>query len=1587
MALIWGDEDWLFGPKGSGKRLEEDEQSIFDSLFASVKAAFGSIGDKVEEAAPEETWQEPMPEGPLETYYPEPAPEVLPESPMTTGFEDEYTIGAPAAEDGAPSTMFSGSDVPEFGMQQPSIIEDLLNSIVSFRDRLGADVTGDPWQDVEDLRSVAPVDAGAPTFTLPSAPELQTEDPWLVPGAPEDEGPIDPTAPSIMDRIGNLLSSGPRRVVQDFEDIPGSVLAKAREPEVMTDFFGNPKYTLNPDTGQYDERVNPVVGENGDSGDWIGKTLLKTVGGVGKALNAAQEYGTGPALVMASDWMQGISPYNHDSRGVGERYSDAVDQNRKIVSGEVPLVPALPDWADPLVGAAYQVGTNPLSYVGPAAAAKIVPETAPGAPILTSLLDSGGVGASIGGNVGAAGAGELADAAGIDNPYVNMLIQLAGGIVGGVGGALTPAAAKTVAADLATIDLPAAGREFAFAGEYGGSGGPDIPRKQITDIVQPQVAERAATDLARSDLRVTQADAYAIEYNRVLTQTGDDKLADLAGKAAAAQTMNKVVESIITPEEAAAARVFVRETWQSQPPGTWDFKAMEANRIIDKLQAGERLQPAEQDFALSLFGTTDSPIAAAVAPTPPLRTELYDGPIRARDPLWKPFEGMEDVPMPRVQDQPQVPSTGLSESGLQQVVPDDPQFKTRESYNPGAQFNKTDPNSIFTPGQQVSDIPDDLKGIISGKQASLFNYESMLGSPGAAIDTWLADTRAKLSGISPDDTTRLSKLSGNVENKWASTLLDQRRRLESMLQHEGVGLVSKEERATLASKLGSTPRIYHEALLEAEKRTKSRLDSLADEATKRIIDEQFPDNIPAKVKASLDAGTAAPSTAFGAALKINRLWRNTMFGIFDVGSILQQGLGSATTAPQAAIGYINQMLDAVGAPHVNVYSSSDEALERVRAGGRPGQLTGPVTSPLSNDGTLVSPLLRKLSESQPDNPVLKKAGDATYALDTQINRLGDNLNDLQFGKMMGAQNRAIYEGNMVIAKLAEKLGLPIKADDMSTKEAMMRLANAATLRGQAAQTANRRAAEEIAMLSSSMRRAQADQILIAANFFNPKATAADRLAASAAIAGTATAMATAYALSHESDDFSIDLNPFNGGFGKATMNLPGSKRDVVVDLFPQRQVQEAIAQAFSNVASGDPVGFVTDIGDYFVKGASPVGRSMLNAIGVGFDPKNGVHWFDYPDGGNAKDNILNTLPLPPTIGQFFNGQNEDWPAEQFPYQTIINYIGGNTYYESKFDAAAREMSKAGLLKDADGNPITVERYRDLAEYPLARKLLLEANPQILDYDQAPATGIVSQLIEQQKQFKQNTISNYEKGEIKNGDFKNQLREHNTTIGKLASAIVTEAKQHEGEEWSWLDGYYSTFITDPASGMLDQDATDAAQNAFWTSLGDREPVARKYIYAYSDIGDSAPEKAYHDDLRRLNGFDPETGKPIIGADGKPLPNYYDLREKRYAAQVLPNSEAKKIQDDARDWFEATLAKNPPPPGVKVKMPSADEIRKAYMQSELGYAPTDPRVFDVLAYGKDKYENPEYTKYAAEHQDWLAWQDDNLSWSTMQLIRGK
>lgn len=1667
MALIWGDEDWAFGPKGSGQRLEEDEESIFDKLFASVKAAFGSMGDTVEEAAPEETWQEPMPEGPLETYYPEPAPEYIPEAPMTTGFEDEYAIGAPAAEDGAPSTMFSGSDVPEFGMQQPSIIEDLLNSIVGFRDRLSAGVTGDPWQDVEDLRSIAPVDE-APTFTLPTAPELQApDDQWGLPAVQDDE-PIDPNSPSIAERIGNLLSQGPRRVVQDFEDIPGSVLSKVRQPEVMTDFFGNPKYTLNEDTGQYDEQVNPAVGENGDFGSFVGNTLLKTVGGVGKALNAAQEYGTGPALVMASDWMQGISPYNHDSRSVGERYGDAVEQNRKIVSGEVPLIPAAPDWVDPLVGAAYQAGTNPLSYFGPAAAAKAIPEAAPGAPILQSLLDSGGIGASIGGNVGAVGAGELADAAGIDNPYVNMLIQLAGGVVGGVGGALTPTAASlgkrgavaALNADLSLPNLlppppPGGGLQFAMANADAGmpfsagvldnsaempnvlfsdrtpgiennfdeswptpkagrksSGGNSVPPSAVPEPVEPivakwlqdksvapddlnplagiaqeQIGNRANVDAARSQFRVSQADSYNIEYKRVLDLTGDPNLADMAGKAKAAIEMDKVVDATITPEQAIAAHAFVNDIYQAQPVGTWEMKSMEAHRIINKMQGGERLQPAEQDFAVQLFGAPESPIAKVVKPdAPELATDFYTGPIRARDPLWKPFEGMEDVPMPKVQDQPQVPSTGLSESGLRKVVPDDPLFKTRENYDPAAQFNKNDPNSIFTPGQQVSDIPDDLKGILGGKQASLFNYESLMGKPGAAIDTWLADTRAKFTGISPDETTTLAKVSGNVDNKYASTLIDQRRRLEGMLQHEGIGVVSNEERAALSAKFGSKPRIYHEALLEAEQRTKKRLDTLADEATKRILDEQFAGNTPAKVKAALDAGTAPPSTAFGAALKFNRLWRNTMFGIFDVGSILQQGLASATSAPQAAIGYVNQMLEAVGAPHVNVYSSVDEGLERIRAGGRPGQLTGPVTSPLSNDGTLLSPVLRKLSESKPDNPVLKKAGDVTYKLDTEINRIGDKLNDFQFGKMMGAQNRAIYEGNMVIAKLAEKIGLPIKADDMSTKEAMMRLANAATSRGQMAQTANRRAAEEIAMLSPGMRRAQADLILVGANFMNPTASAADRLAASMAIAGTATAVATAFALDKSTDEFSIDLNPFNGGFGKATMNLPGSGRNVVVDLFPQRQVQEAIAQAFSNVASGDPAQFATDIGDYFVKGASPVGRSMLNAIGVGFDPKNGVHWFDYPDGGNAKDNIMNIAPLPPGISQFLNGQNEDDPT-QVPYQTIINFIGGNTYYESKFDAAAREMSKAGLLKDANGNPLTIDQYRDLAEYPLARKLLLEANPQILDYDQAPATALVSQLIDQQNAFKQNTIAAYENGDIKNGDFKDQLREHNTTIGKLASAIVAEAKQHEGEEWSWLDGYYSTFVTDPASGLLDQDATEAAQNAFWTSLGDREPVARKYIYAYSDIGDSAPEKAYHDDLRRLNGFDPETGKPIIGKDGNPLPSYYDLRDKRYLSQVLPNEESKKIQDDAREWFERKLVENPPPAGVKVKMPTADEIRKAYMQQELGIAPTDPRVFDVIAYGKDKYENPEFTKYAADHQDWLAWQDDNLSWSTMQLIRSK
>lgn len=180
--------------------------------------------------------------------------------------------------------------------------------------------------------------------------------------------------------------------------------------------------------GSFGQGLKDFAGATGTAATDIISAPQKYVGG---PLAQAAWDNPGTAISTALNPMAGLQNLGIQSLlnpgGAQDKYQQYYDANQEVLNN--------PD-TNPFLREGYRTLTDPLTYLGPTAAAKLIPGEGTAANVIRSLVDQGGIEAVLGGNLGAVAANT--DTA-QNIPYFGdqpaWLRGIEGGVIGGLGAA------------------------------------------------------------------------------------------------------------------------------------------------------------------------------------------------------------------------------------------------------------------------------------------------------------------------------------------------------------------------------------------------------------------------------------------------------------------------------------------------------------------------------------------------------------------------------------------------------------------------------------------------------------------------------------------------------------------------------------------------------------------------------------------------------------------------------------------------------------------------------------------------------------------------------------------------------------------------------------------------------------------------------------------------------------------------------------------------------------------------------------------------------------------------------------------------
>lgn len=670
-----------------------------------------------------------------------------------------------------------------------------------------------------------------------------------------------------------------------------------------------------------------------------------------------------------------------------------------------------------------------------------------------------------------------------------------------------------------------------------------------------------------------------------------------------------------------------------------------------------------------------------------------------------------------------------------------------------------------------------------------------------AIRLWLKQTEMHLDAVGDDAPGLVRSLyagaTGEVSDSFTAALIDQRAVLRSTLEAQGL----PDTMAKTIAKL----------LQDAELRAR------------------YGENVPQHVLDALEEAKSLPygsEGAIGGLASISQELKNTQFGIGDLAVFGQQGLKVGTTnAVQFLVGSVNRLLHMAHLPSMDTTLADVTLPKRIVY-----QLDGVAQSSkgvtdLTNEGTI----LRHLGKGGQflDEKALVPATRA--------------LTDFQFKTVLTNIRNVVYEGNLILARAS---GADISDPLVRSKAAAW--ANAATGAGKLAQDTKRAQLEKAFLLSPAMRRAQAQQVGQVARGLTG-GTRVDRVLAAATITSTAGALLGVGKLLNDYvglEEFEFD--PSKPGFGNIT--LPGG---TVVNLFPQEQFVKAVARSIGVLAregfgEAEAKDIAKEWAKFLVSSASPAVRPILASTGVGYDPGRGWRFGDLGEGKGLAERALDAAPLPPIVSSV---AREGVDAVRTPLEAL----GVNAYKEGAYS----ERDRALTTDTEFGKP-----YRDLEPW---QKLAAEEkygrvysnDPKIAASQQQADT-----LQEEQRAKQEANDGRLLRGEITPQQWRDERSRDDAYFAGRFDQLYAGVNFAD-KSLSPVDLYYKAIAdaTDRTTGDVDWDKVDT-----WKAA--QGPEALAYIERNTNLRDTNLEQQYRQDVKLLADsgyFDAENKVAVRKAD--------------------------------------------------------------------------------------------------------------------------
>lgn len=687
--------------------------------------------------------------------------------------------------------------------------------------------------------------------------------------------------------------------------------------------------------------------------------------------------------------------------------------------------------------------------------------------------------------------------------------------------------------------------------------------------------------------------------------------------------------------------------------------------------------------------------------------------------------------------------------------------------------------------------------------------------------------------------------------------------------------------------------------------------------------------------------------------------KNQKFGFLDINAIGANVLpGIQGGFPALATKMLNDMMLAVTKGKVGVDLSALPDPSLVGLNIRP---KGMDVDPSA--GTLVGGLGNIL-----DSGGMKTAGSALRKVDAGLTKYNDLLTDVQYNKLLGGQRKAIYEGNLVIMKL---LGKDIS--DATVQRSSAEMANALTSAANLATRNGRRAVENTSLTSASFLRAQGELLKLMSNIVTGgtttknagvvgKAVTPERILAATTLVSMAGAAGGAAMLAGGA----INLDPLDPkNFGE--MKVPnGNGGYMTVQLFPQKQLARGIGESFQLMKDADPKELAKTWGEFFLGRAAPIPAAAGNIMNIGFDPKKeNWAWGDWGDTMSFFEEALAVSQLPSGFERILDvARGEDSLASLFGQVS-----GLQSYDEGPVDAAIRDDISSGLLPEG-------ATYADIKKDPVLNRAFNNRHPAVWEDDGELGT------YQQIRQERSAITEGYEDGRLKTGDWRDNLNSKSDQSAGVFREMGISPKPSDDESPAQVRQreFNQTYndAKDPDTGLIDFDKLDTLQTEFWDKYD--TAADRKAIIAFQAEGASGPaEVLYIKDKARLRGFDPDTGKRLTFTNGKPLPDYYELKENnRYEYKVLNNQLVGDMMDRFDEWRGATGDT------ADKDVLLAKFINEVEKRAPDGKPWDATRLADVNNYGKPSHETLEFQAYKNTYKAWVSWDDQESYWSEIERL---